>query len=504
MELSLNRQTIEVEKLIGENRMQIQVTAETATPGAGREAIDVLMEEANASIDSAQPQTDRVVMDGTVVCQAVYRQGEGAARAVAVPVKFSEAMDLTGVSPQSIVRSDAVVEDVQANYDNGRMRFSVVLGLTVQALELEPVEVITQIGGADALEANFMELCSSKLAAESSADALVREEVALPAQLDARVSLMDWAQARLAHVESDLGGVRVQGEIQAEALIGTGVPSRPIALVKVVMPFEQLVELPEWLSDNVTCDATVKRLLTEVAPGDEDGEAVLKLEAQALVNVRADAQDCATALSDAYATGPMSVNCTQQTVTVATGNESINCPESFRGTLLLPDGANAVGTVLATRVRPVISQWAAQNGSTVVEGALDVKALYLPNGSEQVTSVRGELPFSIKAPGEWPEDAWVRISATGADAAALMSDRLEIRATLTLTGFYRNIAPVTIATEAAAHEAAARPSGMVIHWPGEGESQWSLGKRYALRQSAVAAYTGGEAIKPGEAIVLMR
>lgn len=503
MELTLGRQTIEVEKLIGESRMQLQVSTETATPGAGREAIEVLMEEAEATIDSAQPQTDRVVVEGTVMCQAVYRPGEGATRAVAVPARFSEVAELTGVGPKSIVRAQAVVEDVRASYDNGRIRFVVVVGLRVQALSLEPTELITQIGGVDALEARFEEVCSSKLAAESSADALVREEVALPSGLDARVSLMDWAQARLIAAERDLGGVRARGEIQAEALIGTGVPSRPVALVKVMMPFEQLVELPEWLAGNVTADAEVKRLTTEIAPGDEEGEAILKLEAEAQICVRADAQDCATALSDTYATGPTAVNCMQTTIDVAQRSEQINVSEPFRGTLLLPEGASAVGTVLATRVRPVISQWMAQGGSTVVEGALDVKALYLPGGSQQVTSVRGELPFAIKCAGEWPEAAWVRIAATGADAGALMSDRLEIRCTLSLTGFYRVARRVVVASGAATSAAPERAAGMVIYWPGEGETTWSLGKRYRLSQRKLASMGGGnETLASGQPIVL--
>lgn len=503
MELSLNRQTIEVETLIGENRRQIQVTADTATPGAGREIIEVLMEEAEVSIDSAEAQTDRVVVEGTVTCQAVYRQGEGAARAVAAQTKFSEAMELEGVTARSIVNVQGVVEDVAADYDNGRMGFHVVVGLRVQARELEPIELISQVTGVDSLEVQFVDVCSSKLAAESSAHAPVREEVALPGQLDAWVALMDWAQARLTHVERDLGGVRAQGEVQAEALIGTGVASRPVALVKVVMPFEQLIELPEWLPGNVTAEVSVKRLLTEVLPGDEEGEAVLRLEAEAYVHVRADAEDCATALGDVYATGDTGVACVQAPLTVVSGSEQINGMESFRGTLLLPDGVPAVGTVLATRVRPVISQWMASGSATVVEGALDVKALYMPSGSEQVTSVRGELPFSIQLKGTWPEDAWVNIVATGADATALMSDRLEVRCTLLLSGFYRNTQSHVVAREAAVVESPERKSGMVIYWPTEDDTCWSVGKRYVLPQRKVVAMNGGaETLVSGQPIVM--
>jgi hypothetical protein len=42
---------------------------------------------------------------------------------------------------------------------------------------------------------------------------VLRESVQLPAQLDARLSLIDWSSARVTGVAPDLGGVRVKGEV---------------------------------------------------------------------------------------------------------------------------------------------------------------------------------------------------------------------------------------------------------------------------------------------------
>ncbi|MEF9974086.1 MAG: DUF3794 domain-containing protein, partial [Clostridia bacterium] len=276
------------------------------------------------------------------------------------------------------------------------------------------------------------------------------------------------------------------------------------ALVKVMMPFEALCELPEWLTGSVTTEAIVKALDTQVVPADQDEGAVLKLEAAVQVRVRADAEDQVEALTDAYATGENAITCKIVTMNCATGTQKIECSEPFRGTLLLPSGAPGVGTVLATRVRPVVSQWIGEEEVTVVEGALDIKALYLPSGSEQMQSIRGELPFSIKCAGSWPEDAWVRVSASGAEATALMSDRLEVRATLMANGFYRDMTRVELASEPEVLDAPPRKNGLVIHWPTASESAWSVGKRYQLPQQRVIAVNGGhETLKPGSPIVLM-
>ena len=497
MELNIARQTIEVEKLIGQAAMQTQVTAETAVPGAGREAILVLMEESALSVDSSEAQTDRVVVDGTITCQAVYRQGENAAvRAVVAKTRLSETLELSGVTPRSIIRVRAEVEAVSADYENGRMRFFVTVNLSVQAMALQPFEAIVSTTEDERLCRRFRELCSDKLAAEAVADALLTEEVALPAQLDARVALMDWSSAHISTLEPDLGGVRATGEVQAEALIGTGVPTRPVALVKVMLPFDQLVQLPEWLTSRACAEVTVTRLFTAVEPGGEENDATLKIEAEVRVSVEADARDCVNALCDAYGTDGVALKTDERVLTLCVGKEAVDCQEPFRGTLLLPDGAPGVGTVLATRVKPVVSQWRNEDGETVLEGALDIKALYLPGGAEEIAAARGELPFALRCRGAWPEDAWVRVETVSAEAAALMSDRLEIKCGLRALGTYRVRETVRVAENMEEAEAKPRDVGLVIVWPDESDTAWSVGKRYALREAQVGD------VSPGKPVVL--
>ena len=75
MSLKIIRKEIEAEREVGHRYLQMLSRAETLVPGAGREAIEVLLWDANAAIIRADVQNDRVVLDGTLNCQAVYRQG---------------------------------------------------------------------------------------------------------------------------------------------------------------------------------------------------------------------------------------------------------------------------------------------------------------------------------------------------------------------------------------------------------------------------------------------
>lgn len=495
LNVELERQTIEIERQVARESAQALVRAEATVSGAGREAVEPLMEEATLSIGAVEVQEGRVLLDGTVRCQAVYRQGEeGSPRALAAQAQFNQAIETPGAKPRMIASVDGQVEHVEAAYENGRMVFQVAINLRAQVSALDTVSVITQTAGIPALEAQFVEVASTKLSAEAGADAVLRESVALPAQLDARLALIDWSAARVLSAAPDLGGVRVKGEVLTETLIGTGVTARPVALVKVAMPFDELVELPEWLTENVRASAHVVSLATNVEQGSE--ESALTLEAKLAIAVRAYGRDTATALSGAYTTSGQTLSAKRQTLNVSTGEDFLDSSQVFRGTMLLPEGAPGAGTVLSARVRPVISEWSSENGQTSVSGVLEAGVLYLPGGSERLQAARSELPFTIRCEGALPASGVLNVEATGAEASALMSDRLELKCTLHVTGEAMRTQPVTVVEDVEAAEGEPGRSGILIVWPQAGDTAWSIGERHRVAQSLIGA------VEPGKPIVL--
>ena len=65
MALSLVRQGIETESLIGSEDTQVLLRAEAMVSGAGREAVKILMADAYLALGAVEVQADRVVLDGT-------------------------------------------------------------------------------------------------------------------------------------------------------------------------------------------------------------------------------------------------------------------------------------------------------------------------------------------------------------------------------------------------------------------------------------------------------
>ena len=79
MAISVLKQALEIEELVGSRQGQALLRAEAIVPGAGRDAIETLMSEADLVIGQVDVQEGRVVLEGTALCQAVYRQGDEAA-----------------------------------------------------------------------------------------------------------------------------------------------------------------------------------------------------------------------------------------------------------------------------------------------------------------------------------------------------------------------------------------------------------------------------------------
>ena len=503
MPLKIIRKEIEAEREVGHRYLQVLSRAETLVPGAGRETIEVLLWDANAAIIRADVQNDRVVLDGALNCQAVYRQGEESSlRALCAKTTLSQVAEIPGAQGGMLVRVLPVVENVEARYENGHMVFLVSLGLHVRVMKLEPVEFISGLEDAQGVETRYRELDLTKLAAEATETAVLTERVELPRALDARAALMDWGSVTIDSSEPDLGGVRVKGRATVETLIASGIESRPAVLVKYPIEFDKLLELPEWLSRDACVTPSIRSVRTQLEPPEDDEEGTLMLQADVHFSIAANLMEGVRALEDAYGTGGMQVEVERQEARLCTEAVCLRMQETVRGTVLMEEGAPAVGSVIAVRALPNIAEMVPENGRTRVSGLMEATVLYMPGGSDRAASARTQRPFEFELPRELDEAAAVRLSVTSAEANALMSDRLEMKVGLCVDCEARLQENFSIVRDLKEGEDAPRRPGYVICWPEEGEDAWSIGRRYGISEESAAQGAPEGKIMPGQPLIL--
>ena len=497
MALQTDRQTLEIENLVGSRKAQVLVRAEALVPGAGRDAIEPLLADACLFISETDIQAERIVLEGTVSCQAVYRQGEETiVRALTAQTTLNHVLEIADAQPGMLSRVRGEVSHVDARYENGHMIFQVTCDLSAQVLRLVPAQVITLVSGAEGLQTVYRPLESVKLAAEASELALLRDEVSLPAALDARTALMDWVAIELDEVAPDLGGVRVKGRALVETLVSSGVSGRPAVLVRYPLALDQLVELPEWLTGNVFAEADVRSVRSQVEPAAEDGDMRLACEVEVRVRVLANATDRADALTDIYATRGSALDVDYDQLRLCAEVSQTRFNEVVRGTVLIGENAPGVGTVIAAQVHPAIGEWRNENGQGRVEGVIETRVMYMPGGSDLPASAEAELPFSLTVPQELNDQSLIDIQVLSSEANALMSDRLELKLQLSVTCQTRRRESVRVVEEIEEEEPISRRPGIVLRWPETGETAWSIGKRYAVPADAV-----GE-VEPGKPVVV--
>lgn len=495
MALQIDRQTLEAEQLIGARSAQTLVRAEALVPGAGRDAIEPLLADATLFIAETDVQADRVVLEGNVSCQAVYRQGEEVVvRALTAQTPMNTVLEIPGAQPGMLARVRGEVAHVDARYENGHMVFQATCDLTVQVLRLAPEEVIVGVSGQEGLQTAFQSLESVKLAAEASELALLRDAVALPAALDARTALMDWVAVEIEEVAPDLGGVRVKGKALVETLISSGVAGRPAALIRYPLALDQLVELPEWLTGNAFAEADVRAVRSQVEPAGEDGDMRLSCEAEIRVRVIANVTDRAEALTDVYATRASALEVDRKTLELCAAASQARVREVVRGTVLIGENAPGVGTVIAAQVHPSIGEWRAENGQGRIEGVIETRVMYMPGGSDLPASAEAELPFSLAVPQTLNDESLIDIQVLSAEANALMSDRLEMKLQLAVTCETRRRESVQIVENIEEDAPIQRRPGIVIRWPEAGETVWDIGKRYAVPVDSVGEVEAGKPV----------
>lgn len=495
MALQADRQTLETERLIGAQSVQALVRAETLVPGAGRDAIEPLLADAQLYISQADVQADRVVLEGQVSCQAAYRQGEVCAiRALTAQTALNQVLEIPGAEPGMLCRVRGSVNHVDARYENGHMVFQVTCDMQAQVLNLAPEEVITALTGQEGLQTAYRPLKSVKLAAEASEMALLKEEVALPAALDARTALMDWVAVQIDDVSADLGGARVKGRALVETLVSSGVAGRPAVLVRYPMALDQLVEMPDWLTGELIAEVDVQSVRSEVNQPAEDGDMCLSCELQLRVRVLANITESADALTDAYATRGASVVVTRQALELCAAVDHIRTGELVRGTVLLGENAPAVGTVIAAQVHPAIGEWREENGQGRIDGVIETRVLYMPAGSDLPASAEAELPFSVTVPQALDEQSLIDIQVISAEANALMSDRLEMKLQLSIACQTRRRERVEVVSQVEEGAPIARRAGIVMAWPEAGETAWDLARRYAVTPERIGAMEAGQCV----------
>lgn len=480
MELSLMRENIQTEQPTGICRSQAAVEGEVTLPGGLREETRVLSADAMAVVESAESMQDRVSMAGRVVFHCLYTQGDPEKiNCIEAAADFRHLCDLPGAKPRDTVLALAQVEHVEATVLNGRLKLRAVVHLQGKSVAVCAVEALTDVACSVSVQRQTKQSTLRRTVAMGSTDVLLREEFDLPQDADVRDTLYGTASVQTGEVTGGLGRIGVNGQVLLEVIHATGDPARPLVTTRHSIPLEQTVELSGESGELLDARVTVK----DVAVASQDmGDGTRTLRAEVLLGVQgwADREETITTLSDAYTVSGDDLRLRYTAVRCRTGSRRQQCAESGKTMLLLPESAAPVRRVLAAFATPVMTAREQLGGRLTVEGMLETTLLYLTDDSAVPVAVFRAEPFRTTFAAQAGEDDLLTIAVTEADAAAITSDRVELRYILRLGIEGTQSEEIRFVTDAQPVASAEPEDGIVLYFTQPGESLWEIARRYRV------------------------
>ena len=465
---------------------QLNVEGDVPIAGSLRETTNVLYASAIAVVERTEGMQDRASITGRVIFCVLYTQGDRPeVSSVEATADFTHLCDMPGATPRAVVTAFAQAQQVQAHVQNGRMTMRAVIQLCARAVNCDAAEAVAEVD-VPGVQQRTEQITLRRTVGRGNRDVLLREEFALPEEFAITDTLGAWANVAFHDTAGGQGRIGLAGELTLVAIHASALPGKPLVVTKHTVPVSQSVEIIGDSGDQLAGRMQVK----DVAVASQsigDGERTLRAEVLLGLSAWADREDNVTVLSDAYTTSGDDLSLTRSVMAIRTCDRRGSAAESGKATLLLPEGAKAVHTMLAAFATPVLKTFAQQGSRLIAEGTLDTTLLYLPGSGGAPVSARIEAPFRAAFAAEAAPEDILLLTASNVEAVPVTSDRVELRYVLHAQVEGVEARPVTVTTDASAVPADDVTQDIVLYYPQPGESAWDIARRYRVPEGELRA-----------------
>ena len=485
MEMRCLKENVQMDWRVGSGQSQAIVEGEITLPGGLREEARVLYAGSMAVINAAEAMQDRMVLTGRVVFHALYTQGDpDRIQSIEAAADFTHTMELPGLQQRMLCQADCMVEKTSSSASGGRLMLRAYVQCYARALSQQPVEVVSSIADCEGLETRMQEVTCRRTVASGSSETMLREEFDLPASLSVKDTLFAAAQVQQVEVTGGQGRAGVSGTILVDVCHACGSPAQPIVTTQHTIPFSQAVDLNGEIGDLLSGSVAVKDVAVASQEG-TDGERVLRAEVQLGLQAWAERDERMTLLSDAYTVRGDNLSLTSTSLTCKAGSSMIRTAESGKVMIMLPDGSPPMRSVVFCSAVPSIGGYEQTGGRLTVQGTLAVTLIYATDDSHAPVSVTMEAPFNAMFAAVVGEDDLLRLRISGIEAAAVTSDRAEVRYILHLSVDGIQCQEVTLITDASPIAGNQGHEGIIMTFVQPGDDVWKIAKRYRIPSAQI-------------------
>lgn len=485
--MELKRETLRFERLAARGEEQVTIEGEATLPGSMRDAVTVLSVQAQAYIASAQAGNGEAAVRGRVCFQVLYTQGDlTRIRALETACDFMHTVPLEGAAPGMRLCAMANVQETEGIAASGRITLRALLSISLEAIESSERELITDAKdeeSPDNLRTRMQQAvcCVSDRMGEGRT--LVREEFDLPQRLGVGDVLSATAAATAGDFSGGSGRIGVSGMIEVRVLHRAKAQGEPLITTVHEMPYELSVDGQIEEGIQIRAEAEIIDVMADSVEGDKGR--TLRVEAEVRVTLYACRQRSVELLEDIYSIDGPVLTAKTEALELHACEKHDNARESMRLQVMLPSGAEPIGTMLAAFVQPTVTAVSPSGRRLDTEGIMCVTLIYLPADSDVPCSVKVREPFAMTFPVEAGESVRAQAYAIETILGPMTSDRAELRCVLGLRAVEHGTVRIRAVYDVETAEQEKRPHGFVLVWPKAGESRWETAKRLRVQEESL-------------------
>ena len=514
MAIELIKDLLKIDQIVGKDQTQALVEGNLTVPDNKPNITKVLTVDGDVEVTNTKIVKDKVIVNGLVKFKVLYSADDELQPIHSFDARtdFREEIEIEGTTEEMIADIKSNIEHIDFELvDDSMISVKTVLDIEGKIQRDNAIDIVREVAGGQGVQVKKEVIKYDDIVGSNRSSTIIKEAFELreddPDILDIlRIDVKTYEKE--AKVVDDK--VIVAGVVEASIMYFGDDEDNQINYVTHEIPFTHFVEVPGSLKD-MKCNI---KLLSEEPHLDikEDVNGnmrVLDLESVVKIDARVFEIREREITVDTYSTNKR-FNIKKETVDITENIDHKELREVVKGTIAL-ESDDIIRSVYNLNAKPIITDYRLIEGKVIIEGLLDVNALYLSDTTNEVKNSRQEIPFkSYVDMDDVTEGIEVDVEniLEGVKYNRVNGKEIEVEATVKNVLSINRVKKISIVTEAEELEEEIdknqRPS-IIIYVVQKNDTLWDIAKRYNTTIEELIETNeilSPENIMPGEKIII--
>jgi len=517
MAIELIRDTIRIDRVIGESSSQALVEGDINVPDNKMDIARILDVDGKINVNSVEIVEDKILMDGNVSFHILYI-GEGEEHQLTsmdATTTFNHSIDVQGARPKMLADVSREIEHIEYSLTNSRkINVKAVVNFDAKVIGSDQINAVKEIKGLGDVQVLEKNVQNRLVIGKGSSQTIIREAIEIPPEMPSiEEILINEGKAVIKEITAADNKVTVQGDLVVSTFYRCGEEREPLQYMTNTLPFSHFAEIDGvYPGAEVEANVEVQEIYVELRENEAGEKRIMELET--LLNMESSAEEVAgfQIMTDAYSPS-VDLKLKKQSIEAqqVVGENSVQ--NVIKESIQLSDDLPAITKILAVKGKPFITDQAIDHGKVTVEGIMDTKAIYLTGDeTSPILTYQTEIPFRYDLelenlkPGM---DVDLSIDVDHVSFSPIASDEMELRFVINSRGKALAKVKQEVIMEVEELETVSKEElgGITIYFTQPGDSLWSVAKRFSTTIAGILKYNPDldqQDLVPGTRIVVYK